>query len=648
VSRHEGELLPEHTRPGDVLAGRYRLTDLLTEQAGGRFWRAFDSVLHRDVAVHIIGIDDERAPLLRHAARTSATVLDRRILRVLDIDETGDRIFVVNEWGSGTSLDILLASLGPLSPTVAAWIVAEVGDALAQAHAVDVAHGRLVPENVLIDHDGAVRIIGFCVDAALHGLSPGQTTRDVDDLIGLLYAGLTGRWAGLSSSEVPLAPSEHGHVLRPRQVRAGIPRTLDAMCDHVLNHEGDADLTAAMTSDMLHEFLGTSARAAEAWLMRLEHPPAGERTVTLAPLPDPPAPNGTGEIPQVDPASPVESLIDPPAVPETEHAPHDRPRAGEGDGSGPDDAGVETDLDQGIATQAGLPIFHDDDEVTWIAQRTEAAPPPPALEPPPERPLFAPDPVDGTPARRPRTPPAGVVTTGGFWPWEGTGPGTGSGVLPAYVDDDEVEDDRRPGSTWLRLAAVVAACLLVLIASVIAFNLGRGRTPLGAQPQKQSPSLSHSAASGSPSAGPIRGVTASDFDPQGNPPEENPQEAGLAVDGNPATAWTTSRYNENLGPGGLKTGVGLVLDLGADHEVTQVGLTTVGSPTTVRIYVLPDRPTSLAGRSPVGSTTIDGTSGTVRLTSTVRGRYVVVWLTSLPAVAGGFRGAVAEAVVDGD
>ncbi|HEX4472498.1 MAG TPA: hypothetical protein VH085_11050, partial [Nocardioides sp.] len=126
--------MPEHNRPGDVLADRYRLTDLLTESKGGRFWRAFDNVLHRDVAVHIIACDDERAPLLRGAARTSATVLDRRMLRVLDIDEAAERCFVVNEWGSGTSLDILLADAGPLSPTVAAWIVSEVADTLALAH----------------------------------------------------------------------------------------------------------------------------------------------------------------------------------------------------------------------------------------------------------------------------------------------------------------------------------------------------------------------------------------------------------------------------------------------------------------------------------------------------------------------------------
>ena len=46
------------------------------------------------------------------AARRSATVPDRRILRVLDVDERDGLCWVVNEWGSGTSLDILVANAG--------------------------------------------------------------------------------------------------------------------------------------------------------------------------------------------------------------------------------------------------------------------------------------------------------------------------------------------------------------------------------------------------------------------------------------------------------------------------------------------------------------------------------------------------------
>ncbi len=614
--------MAEHTRPGDVLADRYRLTDLLTESRGGRFWRAFDSVLQRDVAVHIIASEDDRAPLLRAAARTSATVLDRRMLRVLDIDETPDRCFVVNEWGSGTSLDLMLADAGALSPTVAAWIVAEVADTLALAHDAHVAHGRLVPENVLIDTDGSVRLIGFAVDAALHGLPAGRISTDIADLVGLLYAAMTGKWAGVSTSTVPAAPSSHGHVLRPRQVRAGIPRTLDALCDHVLNHGGDTEVSAAMLADSLRDFLGPSATAAEAWLARIEHPKRGDGTVVLPPLPDPP-------VRDVDPV-PADTDPDGDVVPE-EHR-------------------EQTSPEDGLATQAGMPIFHEDtDDVEWLRHHTEKPPPPPAFEPHPERPLFAPDPEEGQPVRRPRAAPLPQGAGGGYWPWEntGTGAGTGSGVLPAYREDDE--DVRAPGTSMLRLAGIIAACLLVLVAVVVAFNLGRGKTPLGTTKDQggQGPSQT-TGSSGSTTATPITGVTARDFDPQGGDRAENPQEAPSAVDGNPRTAWTTLRYDQQFGAGGLKTGVGLVLDLGSGHTVSQVDLTTVGQPTSVSIYVTDTNPVDLHGLTVNGSSTIGTTHGTVSLTRPTNGRYVVVWLTKIPAVPGGFRGGIAEAVVRGD
>src|SRR5215218_11255215 len=93
----EGSCVPSSIRPGDVLADRYRLVDLLSESGGGRFWRAHDRVLERHVALHVIAADDPRADLLQEAARRSATVLDPRILRVLDVERVADHCFVVNE-----------------------------------------------------------------------------------------------------------------------------------------------------------------------------------------------------------------------------------------------------------------------------------------------------------------------------------------------------------------------------------------------------------------------------------------------------------------------------------------------------------------------------------------------------------------------
>ena len=202
-----------------------------------------------------------------------------------------------------------------------------------------------------------------------------------------------------------------------------------------------------------------------------------------------------------------------------------------------------------------MPIFHDDsDEVTWFAAQLRARAPAAAVRAATRAPA-----VRARPDRRPARPaaprgPGGAHPSGsGFWPWEstGTGAGTGSGVLPAFVDDEEEDDRNPPGSSMLRLALIVAVCLLVLIGCVIAFNLGRGRTPLGTVPEDPSSRPTPSQTSSAPSAAAaLTGVTATDFDPQGTPPEENPDQARFAVDGNPATSWRTSTYDQNFGPAG--------------------------------------------------------------------------------------------------
>ncbi len=278
--------MPHSVRPGDVLAGRYRLVDLLAESGGGRFWRARDSVLERHVAIHVISADDERAAALLEAARRSAMVLDQRILRVLDAEQVDDICYVVNEWGSGTSLDILVGAIGAIGPRRSAWLVSEVADSVAAAHAAGVAHGRLVPENVLIDRHGEVKIIGMCVDAAMHGLAGDRIATDVSDLAGLLYCSLTGRWGGVSSSSVPSAPVHHGEVLRPRRVRAGIPGQLDALCDEVLHahHNSRRAIgvgSARGISDFLADYVGDPAGMADA--LRETVPPLPETPKIVLP-----------------------------------------------------------------------------------------------------------------------------------------------------------------------------------------------------------------------------------------------------------------------------------------------------------------------------------------------------------------------------
>ena len=153
------------------------------------------------------------------------------------------------------------------------------------------------------------------------------------------------------------------------------------------------------------------------------------------------------------------------------------------------------------------------------------------------------------------------------------------------------------------------------------------------------------ATSGAPE--PLTGVTATDLDPQGDPPEENPELTGLAVDGDPATSWRTMTYLQDFGPGGLKTGAGLVLDLGAEHPVASVEMTFVGAPTGYALYLTDQAPDAVAGLSPVATGTAEQARSRVVLDGEASGRYLTVWLTSLPTIPDGYRGEIAEVTVRG-
>ncbi|SEC02658.1 Protein kinase domain-containing protein [Nocardioides exalbidus] len=632
---------------GDVLADRYRLDDLLAESGAGRFWRAHDLVLHRPVAVHILAADDPRADAVLEAARTVGPVINRRLLRVLDAEVAGAKCYVVNEWGQGDSLDILLTREGPLPPRRAAWLVAEVADSIAEAHAAGIAHGCLTPENVLVDQHGQVRIIGFGVEAALRGLPPGRVTVDEIDLAGLLYCALTGKWAGVSTSAVPSAPEVHGEVLRPRRVRAGIPRPLDTLCDQVLNPEhapggGQADHTARRINELLRDYVGD--------VVGTHAPVAGPRPAAPAtssyatqavpvatPEPAPPSPEPEAH-PEPEPEPEVEAVSEP--------APEPAPTA-------------VTDL----PTQAGMPVFHDDDEVDWLRARADKPAPPPPLETPAPKPLFAPDPPEGEPVRRPRPGTKAATAGSDYWPWDDSrhgssvdatgrpaGRDTGSWGSGHWTDDRwgtgegfDDTDDRVPGRSWNRLALAVIVVLLVGVAVVAAYQLGI-KPPASDSDDEPSTSASPSVVTPTP----FTGLVADDFDPQGDAPqEENPDQVPNAVDGDPATTWSTSTYRQNFGPGGLKTGVGLVIDLGASKGVREVVVSTVGGQTALAAYVTSEPPTGVAGLTPVG--TAAGTGDlTISLDEAVSGRYVTVWLTLIPSVgADEFRGTISEVQVLG-
>ena len=245
-----------------LVAGRYRLAERLGVQGGSSTWRAADEALNRPVMVWTFAPGYRRAGAVVAAARAAGHLADSRLALVLDADDQGDVPYVVAEWPPGRPLGELLAGGGPDEPASAAAMVAEAAGALAVAHASGLAHLCLRPSSLWRRSTGEVKITGLGVGAAIAGIeSTEPALADTHGLGQLLYAALTGYWPGTEPTPLPTAPRHGDEVYSPRQVRAGIPRQLDAVARRALS---DAAASPIVDPAQLEEALAEAASACSA------------------------------------------------------------------------------------------------------------------------------------------------------------------------------------------------------------------------------------------------------------------------------------------------------------------------------------------------------------------------------------------------
>jgi serine/threonine protein kinase len=162
-----------------------------------------------------VALDPRSARRFAEEARATLALQHANIVPVFEFGRDGQELFLVMEWIDGCDLDRLLVharALGRrLSPTIAAFLAAEIAKALAYAHdrQVDGApagliHRDVTPRNILLSRAGEVRLTDFGIARALgtegaaagtpRYMAPeqahGEPPATGDDLyaLGLLYA----------------------------------------------------------------------------------------------------------------------------------------------------------------------------------------------------------------------------------------------------------------------------------------------------------------------------------------------------------------------------------------------------------------------------------------------------------------------------
>ncbi|MFE9448754.1 serine/threonine protein kinase [Streptomyces sp. NPDC006739] len=143
---------------------------------------------------------------------------------------------------------------------------------------------------------------------------------------------------------------------------------------------------------------------------------------------------------------------------------------------------------------------------------------------------------------------------------------------------------------------------------------------------------------------PIAIIGARDFDPFSDDHSENPANINKVYDNSTRTYWQTDYY---LGAkfGNLKSGVGVIVDLGKVQQVGKATVTFVGD-TSVELRAASSEnsgtmPTTFDSYTKVA--TGSGTTVVLKPGQPLKSRYLLVWLTKLPMQENGqWRGRVAD------
>ncbi len=162
---------------GTLLSQRYRLDARVGTGGMSTVYRAFDTVLERQVAIKLmhreIAGDSDQLERFRREARAVAQLNHPHVVGVIDAgeEEGGEDGFstpyIVFEYVEGETLKDRIRRNGrlPVSESIAYAI--EIARALGAAHASQIVHRDVKPQNVLVDEEGAAKVTDFGIARSL-------------------------------------------------------------------------------------------------------------------------------------------------------------------------------------------------------------------------------------------------------------------------------------------------------------------------------------------------------------------------------------------------------------------------------------------------------------------------------------------------
>jgi len=140
--------------------GQYTLLEELGHGGMGVVYRARHGLLRRQTAIKLLPPDElgeEGEARFEREVRATAALSHPNTVTIFDYGHTPDgQLYYAMELLDGATLTRVVELSGPLPAGRVAHILAQVADALTEAHGVDFVHRDIKPDNVLLTRQGGV------------------------------------------------------------------------------------------------------------------------------------------------------------------------------------------------------------------------------------------------------------------------------------------------------------------------------------------------------------------------------------------------------------------------------------------------------------------------------------------------------------